>query len=129
MQWILRESEVFIWSILNTKLCLYEELPGFIFSRGSIYLLRIYWDLLAVSVFQPTHTHTLTLTKPSPSLSGGKSQRVYNIYKDPIEFKHGIDNGNKSYAVFFKISQKWWFCVFQLKIIILNIYCISNYMK
>jgi hypothetical protein len=60
-----------------------EGLPGFIylgfiFSRGSIYLLRIYWDLLAESVFQPTHTHTipplaltLTLTKPSPSLSGG----------------------------------------------------------
>ncbi len=52
---------------------------GFIFSRGSIYLLRIYWDLLAVSVFQSTHTGTLplplaltlTLTKPSPSLSGG----------------------------------------------------------
>jgi hypothetical protein len=48
-----------------------EELPGF------IYLLRIYWDLLAVSVFQPTHTIPLplalilTLTKPSPSLSRG----------------------------------------------------------
>ncbi len=56
-----------------------EGLPGFIylgfiFSRGSIYLLRIYWDLLAVSVFQSTHTGTHPpppshSPSPSPSLS------------------------------------------------------------
>jgi hypothetical protein len=71
---------------------------GFIFSRGSIYLLRIYWDLLAVSVFQPTHTHTLpqplaltlTLTKPSPSLSGGIMWDYFKIFEDLLK------NPNKS---------------------------------
>jgi hypothetical protein len=55
----------------------HEGLPGFIFLgfifyRGFIYLLRIYWELLAVSVFQRTLILTLapalvlTLTKLSP---------------------------------------------------------------
>ncbi len=43
-----------------------QGVTGFIFSRASIYLLRIYSDLLAVSVFEPTHTHTLT---PTPALT------------------------------------------------------------
>jgi hypothetical protein len=60
----------------GTSVCFFEGLSGFVYlgfisSRGSIYLLRIHWDLLAVSVFQSTHTGILTLTKPSPSLSGG----------------------------------------------------------
>jgi hypothetical protein len=63
-----------------------EGLPGFIFLgfifySGFIYLLRIYWDLLGISVFQhtlilalaprahphPHYTFALTLTKLSPS--------------------------------------------------------------
>jgi hypothetical protein len=61
-----------------------EGLPGFIclgfiFSRGSIYLLRIYWILLVYQYFNPvgwTHPHShlplpSALSKPSPSPSGG----------------------------------------------------------
>jgi hypothetical protein len=48
-----------------------ERLPGFIFYRDIIYLLRIYWDLLAVSVFQCTlilaPALALSLTALSPS--------------------------------------------------------------
>jgi hypothetical protein len=55
----------------GTSVYFFEHPPGFIFSTGSIYLLRIYWDLLAVSVFQSTHTGTLPPPShsPSPSLS------------------------------------------------------------
>ncbi len=62
-------SKQFLVQNCNLASCswLDEGLPGFIylgfiFSRGSIYLVRIYWNLLAVSVFQPTHI----VTPPPP---------------------------------------------------------------
>ncbi len=74
----------------------YEGLPGFIylgfiFSRGSIYLLRIYWDLLAVSVFQSTHTVTLPpRTHPRPHSPEDLCGIDFKIYE------HLLKNPNKS---------------------------------
>ncbi len=78
-----------------------EGLPGFIFLgfifyRGFIYLLRIYWELLAVSVFQRTLILTLapalvlTLTKysPSPSLSSHPQElcgTYFKMYEDLLK--------------------------------------------
>jgi hypothetical protein len=74
---------------------------GFIFYRGLIYLLRIYWDLFGVSVFQstlilalvprasphPHYTFTLTLSKLSPS---GVLWDLFQMYEDLLK------NPNKS---------------------------------
>jgi len=55
-----------LFSKISMRKYLKEGLPGYVFSRGSIYLLRIYWDLLAVSVFQLALTLTLNPRKINP---------------------------------------------------------------
>ncbi len=79
----------------------HEGLPGFIFLgfifyRGFIYLLRIYWELLAVSVFQrtliltlaPALVLTLTKSSPSPSLSSHPQElcgTYFKMYEDLLK--------------------------------------------
>jgi hypothetical protein len=91
---------------VEVERCQCEGLPGFIFLgfifyRGFIYFLRIYWDLLRVSVFQHTlilapalrarpHSHyafALTRTKLSPS---GIMWDLFQMYEDLLK------NPNKS---------------------------------
>jgi hypothetical protein len=58
---------------------------GFIFSRGSIYLLRIYWDLLAVSVFQSTHIGTLPPLSLRPHSQEELCGIDFKIYEDLLK--------------------------------------------